>query len=176
MIRINSRRQLLYWTLLGIVSAVALFGWLIVGSSFFGYRLVSLHGTGMQPNLYDGDALLMKYRKSSEIETGSIVALQDPGEGWITHRIVTIQPFSEVNYLLKTRGNDNACPEYWIVGNDEKVLVSHARFSLVGYALDFLGSSLGSIFLISALAFLGIVLRVRQLRKVTKEKHPSTLK
>jgi len=126
----------------------------------------------MQPALGEGDALLMKYRKSLEIETGSIVTLQDPGQGWITHRLITVQPFSEEDYLLKTRGDDNACPEYWVVGKDEKVLVSHARISLAGYVLDFLGSIPGTLFLISVLVSLVIVRWVRRSRKASEGEHP----
>ena len=166
------RRQLLKWSLVGLVLVPTVFLWLLVGSSFFGYRLVSVHGTSMQPALCEGDALLMKYRKSLEIETGSIVTLQDLGQGWITHRLITVQPFSKENYLLKTRGDDNACPEYWIVGKDEKVLVSHARISLAGYVLDFLGSIPGTLFLISVIVSLVIVRWVRRSRKAPKGEHP----
>ncbi len=168
MIRIIAPQQLLYRVLLVTVSVIAILTWLILGSTLFGYRLVSIHGTSMQPNLYEGDALLMRHTKSIEIGIGSIVTLQDPGNGWITHRVITVEPFSEETYLLKTRGDNNACPEFWIIRSDEKILVSHVRFSRVGYVLDFLGSIPGAVFLILVVASLGTLTWIRQSRKEIK--------
>ena len=104
MIRINIRRQLLYRSSLGLVSALTILIWLLLGSSLLGYRLVSVHGTSMEPALREGDAILMKYREPFEIETGDIVTLQDSSQDWITHRVITVQFLKQEDYLLKTKG------------------------------------------------------------------------
>ena len=161
--------QLMYKVLLVLVSFITILIWLMLGSSLFGYRISSVHGTSMQPNLYNGDAVLMKYTKSIEIEIGSIVSLQDPSEGWIIHRVIAREPFSKDSYLLKTRGDNNACPEFWIIGIDEKILVSQARFSRVGYILNFLGSIQGAVFLIVIVISLGILTWMRRTHKEIKE-------
>lgn len=168
MIRLNFSQQLLYKVLLVTVSVFTILVWLMVGSTLFGYRLVSVHGTSMQPNLYEGDAVLMRHTKSIEIEIGSIVTLQDPDEGWIIHRVITIEPFSEENYLLKTKGDNNACPEFWIIRSGEKILVAQAHFNCVGYVLDFLGGIPGTVILILLVASLGILIWIRKTRKEIK--------
>jgi len=153
----NICHQLLKWSLAGFTVLL----WLLIGSSLFGYRLVSLQGTSMEPALCHGDALWTKRVDPSEVKVGDIVNLQYPSLGSITHRVINVQPIPYEGYLLETKGDANCCPERWEIGNDETVRVSLVRVRYGGYVLEFLGST-GGIVLLIGLAGLVIAIYVRR--------------
>jgi len=143
----NICHQLLKWSL--VVFTVLL--WLVIGSSLFGYRSVSIQGTSMEPALHHGDALWTKRLAPAEVKIGDIVCLEDPIYVVITHRVINIQP-SRNGYLLETKGDANCCAERWEVSADETVRVSLLRIRYAGYVLEFLGS-IGGIVLIIGVPF-----------------------
>ena len=161
----KTRRQILYWSSLVLISAVIIFIWFAVGLYLSGYRLISVHGTSTEIDLYDGDALLSRYRSPSEIQRGNIIAIESPGEGWKFHRVETITPLVEEDFLLRTRSGCDRCPEWWIVGASDKVLVAQAQFSNAGYFLDIFGSSIGIAFIATLVAILAIAAWVLRSKK-----------
>ncbi|MFC1899416.1 signal peptidase I [Chloroflexota bacterium] len=151
-------------SLIILILAFTILVWLILFSALFGYRLMSVHGDSMQPSLYEGDAVLMRYTEFNKIEVGSIVTLQDPSKGWIIHRLINIEPYSNDTYYFKTRGDNNSCPEFWIISNDEKILMSHVRFIHIGYILDFLNTMPGRVILTLLVVSLVISTMIRRRR------------
>ena len=164
---VKTRRQPLYWSSLVLISVVIIFIWFAVGLYLSGYRLISVHGTSTEIDLYDGDALLSRYHSPSGIQRGNIIAIESLDEGWKFYLVESITPFAENDSLLRTRSGCDRCPEWWIVGASDKVLISQARYSYAGYLLDFLGSLIGVIFTVSVILTLVIVMVFSRLRKAT---------
>ena len=164
---VKTRRQLLYWSSLVLISAVIIFIWFAVGLYLSGYRLISVHGTSTEIDLYDGDALLSRYHSPSGIQRGNIIAIESLDEGWKFYLVEAITPFAENDSLLRTRSGCDRCPEWWIVGASDKVLVSQMRYSYAGYLLDFLDSLIGIIFTVSVILTLVVVMVFNRLRKAT---------
>lgn len=162
----NINRQLLKWSLVGLVLAPTIFLWLVVGSSLFGYRLVSITGTSMEPALYHGDTLWTKSLDPAEVKVGDIVILQHPALGLISHRVTKVQPLSQEGYLLETKGDANFCVERYETIADETVRVSLAHVRYAGYALEFFGS-IGGIVLLLGLAASAIAIYMRRTRMDT---------
>ena len=160
----NINRQLLKWSLVCLVLAPTIFLWLVAGSSLFGYRLVSITGTSMEPALYHGDTLWTKRLDPAEVKVGDIVILQHPALGQISHRVTKVQPLSQEGYLLETKGDANFCVERYETSADEKVRVSLAHVRYAGYALEFLGSVFGRALLIGVAAATLTAIWVRRLR------------
>lgn len=72
-----------------------------MGSTFFGYRSVSIHGTSMEPALRDGDALWVKYLDPAEVKVEDIVVLQDAVSGPISHRVVNVEEYTGLRHSLR---------------------------------------------------------------------------
>ena len=161
----KTRRQILYWSSLVLISAVIIFIWFAVGLYLSGYRLISVHGTSTEIDLYDGDALLSRYRSPSEIQRGNIIAIESPDEGWKFYLVEAIVPLAEEGLLLRTISGCDRCPEWWIVGNNDRILVSQAQFSNAGYFLDIFGSSIGIAFIATPVAILAIAAWVLRSKK-----------
>jgi len=64
--------QLLKWSLVVFLLTSTVFLWLVIGSSLFSYRLVSIQGTSMEPALCHGDALWTKCVDPAELKVGDI--------------------------------------------------------------------------------------------------------
>lgn len=131
--------QLLKWSLVVFLLTPTVFLWLVIGSSLFSYCLVSLQGTSMEPALRHGDALWTKRVDPAELKIGDIVILRHPSLGWITHRVINIQP-SRNGYLLETKGDANRIVERSEIEVNGTVRVSLMRIRYAGYVLEFLGS------------------------------------
>ena len=111
----------------------------------------------------NGDPLLSRYRSSSEIQSGDIIAVESLDEGWKFYLVQTVSPLIEEDLLLKTISGCDRCPEWWIVSSGDKILVSQVRYSYAGYFLDFLGSWIGIIFTATiVLTLLGIMIFSRK--------------
>jgi hypothetical protein len=162
---VRTRRTLLYWSSVVLISAVIIFIWVAVGLYLSGYRLISVHGTSTEIDLYDGDALLSRYQSPSEIQRGNIIAIEYLDEGWKFYLVEAITPFEEENVLLRTTSGCDRCPEWWVVSASDKVLLSQTRCSYAGYLLDFLDSLMGIIFTISVILTLVLVMVFSRLRK-----------
>ncbi len=161
----KTHRKLLYRSSLALISVVIIFIWFSVGLYFSGYRLISVHGTSTEIDLSDGDALLSRYQSPSDIQSGNIIAIESLDAGWKFYLVEAITPLAGDNLLLRTISGCDRCPDWWIVGAGDKVLVSQARYSYAGYLLDFLGSLMGIIFTISVILTLVLIMVFSRLRK-----------
>ncbi len=123
-------------------------GWSVVGAHFFGYRFVTAHGGSMEPVLRDGDIIWVRFVDAIDLKAGDIVTLQDPENGWITHRVVEVKPLFRERYLVVTKGDANWVTETWQISTDKVVPVGVARMPFAGYVVDFFGSLLGRAVLI----------------------------
>lgn len=157
----NINRQLLKWSLIGFVLVPTVLVWLVIGSSLFGYRLVSLQGDSMESALHHGDALWAKRVDPAEVKVGDIVTLQHPTLGGITHRVLNVQTLPQEGYILETKGDANCITELSEIDDDETVIVSLMRIRYVGYVLESL-SSIGGIVLFIGLTALAIAIYVRR--------------
>lgn len=135
-----------------------------MGSTFFGYRSVSIHGTSMEPALRDGDALWVKYLDAEEVRVGDVVTLSHSGEGLITHRIVGVELLTKGSYLVVTKGDNNQFAEAWEISASETVAVAFARIRLAGHVLDFLDTLFGRALLIGAVVATVVAMWVRRAR------------
>jgi len=154
-----SQGKYLKWSLVVFLLIPTIFLWLVIGSSLFGYRLVSLQGASMEPALRHGDALWTKCVDPAELKVGDIVCLEYPSLGAITHRVINVQP-SRNGYLLETKGDANSIVERSEIEVNGTVRVSLMRIRYAGYVLEFLGS-IGGIVLIIGLVALAIAIYVR---------------
>lgn len=157
----NTRHQLLKWSLAGFVLVPTFLVWLLIGSSLFGYRPVSINGISMEPALHHGDALWTKCLAPGEVKVGDIVCLEDPIYGLITHRLIKVQSLPKQRYLLETRGDANSYSETWEIGADETVRVSLMRVRFAGYVLEYLDS----IFVRVLLGLIGVILIAMWVRR-----------
>ena len=162
---VKTRRKLLYWSSLALISAVIIFIWFSIGLYLSGYRLISVHGTSTETDLYDGDALLSRYQSPSDIQRGNIIAIECLDEGWKFYLVEAITPLAGDDLLLRTISGCDRCPEWWVVGASDKVLISQIRYSYAGYLLDFLSSLMGIIFTISVILTLVLVMIFSRFRK-----------
>jgi len=107
----------------------------------------------MEPALRDGDQLWVKYLEPDEAKVGDIVALQDPVLGWIAHRLVSLEPLPNGNYLVVTKGDANHYAEEWEMGPRSKVGVAFVRIRFAGQVVRFLKTIPGIVLLmVSAVA------------------------
>ena len=162
---LKTRRKLLHWSSIALISAVIIFIWFSVGLYLSGYRLISVHGTSTETDLYDGDALLARYQLPSDIQRGDIIAIESLDEGWKFYLVEAITPLAGEDLLLRTISGCDRCPEWWVVGASDKVLLSQTRYSYAGYLLDFLDSLMGIIFTVSVILTLALVMIFSRFRK-----------
>ncbi len=123
----------------GLDSLLLISTLLVVGGALFNYCLVSLQGNSMEPALRHGDALWTKRVDPAELKIGNIVILRHSSLGWMTHRVINIQP-SRKGYLLETKGDANRIVERSEIEVNGTVRVSLVRIRYAGYVLEFLGS------------------------------------
>jgi len=145
----NIRRQLLRGALLGLILAPTILIWFVLGSCFFGYYPVASHGNSMKPTLRDGDAIWVRQLDIAKVNVGDIVTLHYPGEGLITHRVVSVELLPQGSYLVVTKGDANQFVEGWEISTSETVAVVFARVRFAGYALDFLDTLFGIVLFIA---------------------------
>ena len=164
----NTGRQVLLRALLGLVLVPTLLVWVGVGSAFFGYRLVGVWGTSMEPVLRNGDALWVKQLNIADVKVGDIVVLVPPDGESITHRVVKIEPISKGSYSLVTKGDANCCPEEWEWSSDWTVALALAHAPFGGYVMEFLNSIFGRALIVVALVTLVVIwLRRRRMTHVS---------
>lgn len=160
----NIRRQLLRGALLGLILAPTILIWLVLGSFVFGYYPVASHGNSMEPALRDGDAMWVKQLDIAEVNVGDIVSLPYPGEGLITHRVVSVELLPQGSYLVVTKGDANQFAEEWEVSVGEIVEVVFARVRFAGYVLDSLDTLFGRVLFIVVPVVALIAMWVRRAR------------
>ena len=162
----NIRRQLLRGSLVGLLLVPTVLACFVVGAFFFGYRFVTAHGTSMEPTLRDGDMIWVKYLDIADVKVGDIVTLRHSALGWVTHRVIDVQPISREGYLLVTKGDANWIPEEWQISADQKVGVTVASFRVFGLVLDLLETTPVRVLLlgimVAVVALLVMVYRTRK--------------
>jgi len=136
----------------------------VLGSCFFGYYPVASHGNSMEPALRDGDAIWVRQLDIAKVNAGDIVTFHYPGEGLITHRVVSVELLPQGSYLVVTKGDANRFAEGWEISAGETAAVAFARVRFAGYALDFLDSIFGRILLIGVPVATLVAMWVRRKR------------
>lgn len=100
-----------------VLSAILLSGTLplLVAARHFGLISVALcRGQSMEPNLHDGDLILMCYPWM--VRTGDVIVFRDPEHGrLIAHRVIAVGEYG----CFRTMGDNNHACDPWSVCEPE---------------------------------------------------------
>jgi signal peptidase I len=121
----------------------------------------------MEPALRDGDQLWVKYLEPAEAKVGDIVALQDPVLGRIAHRLVSLEPLPNGNYLVVTKGDANHYAEEWEVGPGSKVGVVLVRVRFAGHVFRFVKTTPGIALLVVGAVAMSVALWMAHRRRLS---------
>jgi len=136
--------------------------WFAAGAPLFGYGLVGVNGSSMEPALHDGDGLWLRSAYATDVRVGDILVLEDADGMSVVHRATRVERLSPELYLIQTKGDANQFAEWWELRADEEVKVSLTRLPLLGRAIQFLEGYWGRGALLGGTALLLLTVVVRR--------------
>lgn len=103
----------------------------------------------MSPSIDAGAVVFVSETSAEAIDRGDVITYTDQASGGttITHRVVGIET-QDGERLFRTQGDANANPDSTLVSAGAVVGVVQFHIPLIGYLIDFAGSTLGTVTLI----------------------------
>lgn len=137
-----------------VIHAVGLFllvlvVYLVVASSFPALTLSDeayvVRSDSMSPAIKAGSVVFVDATSPAEIEVGDVITYETGGaaSNRVTHRVIEIQESGERRF--RTKGDANEDPDPDSVSPAQVVGIVAFHVPLIGYLIDFAGSSLGLI-------------------------------
>lgn len=134
------------------------------------YSLLEVKGTSMNPDIKNGDLIVIDRRVKNNYEIGDIVSFRVEDGSIITHKIIEIEKKNGINkYFTKGVNNNYQDNDYieikQIIGEYKNI-----RIPLIGYVIGFANTRLGYILLVIIPMGLLFVLAMRELLKEVLKK------
>lgn len=141
---------------LAVVAVAAI----VAGPRFLPYQALIVRSGSMSPTIPTGSVVFYRREPASAVRVGQIILFQEPGRTdiWVTHRVHAVVHGASGSYFV-TKGDANAVPDDWRVAATGEGWVAVFHVPDIGYALSYLGTGLGRLWLVTVPAFgLGVLL------------------
>ena len=166
-------------TRIGLVPAVPVMAFAVLGPLVLPYRVMVVRSGSMRPTIAVGALAIYRPVSSAELHPGDVIAFahpERPGET-VTHRIVKVEE-ADGKRSFVTKGDANGQPDAWLVPATGTGWRYRFSVPVAGYALVAVGSSLGRAVMLAVVVAslaLSVLARIwRPARHSDAERSPTT--
>jgi signal peptidase len=137
--------------------------------SCFGWHVDVVFSGSMKPALKVGSMVITRPVETQDISVGDIITYYSPlNEELTSHRVIGVETGSSLGF--RTKGDANEEPDDLIVPAENVVGIICLQVPYFGYASHFVKTPLGLLLTLCLPGLVIIVLEVRNIRRVLKEK------
>jgi signal peptidase I len=130
---VQARQKRISKILFAAPAAIVITTIVILVSGFFRYWALAVATGSMEPNVMTGDAVIIDRAPNSlaDIELGTIIAFHMENKV-VIHRLMELEIDNGVA-SARTKGDNNAAFDHWIVTDDELIGVVIMRVPVIGW-------------------------------------------
>lgn len=138
--------------------------------NLFGYYLLTVNSSSMEPALKTGSLIVVKSISPSLLTPKEIITFKNPTQKnqLVTHRILEIKK-SVSGYLFITKGDANNSSDRWLVSQDFLVGKMIFSFPYLGFLTNFVKKPLGFVIFILLPSFFIILWEIKKIVSVLEK-------